>query len=65
MSVQEIEKAIDALPDKDVHALTKWLVERHHERWDQQIREDADSGRLDALLDEVKEEIRQGRTTPL
>ncbi|QJD80498.1 hypothetical protein [Spirosoma rhododendri] len=65
MSVQEIEQAIEALPEKDVHTLADWLIERRNQLWDQQIKEDADSGRLDALLDELKEDIRQGRTSPL
>ncbi len=65
MSIQEIEAEAKKLPVSELDGLVNRLIDFFHECWDRQIREDADSGRLDALLDEVKEEIRQGRTTPL
>lgn len=48
-TVQEIEAAIQRLPDAEVLALVDRLRERHAEAWDRQIEADATSGRLDAL----------------
>lgn len=65
MSVQEIEQAAKELPTADLDKLVSRLSDYFHERWEVQIKEDADAGRLDALLREAREEIRQGRTKPL
>lgn len=65
MSVKEIEAAIVQLPVQDVTALMSWLAEHHAEIWDQQIGNDLDSGRLDALLAEVDQEYEAGLAKPL
>lgn len=65
MSVQEIEKAAKELPTDELDGLVTRLFDFFHERWDEQIKEDAEAGRLDALLEEAREDIRQGRTKPL
>ena len=57
MSVKEIETAITKLPAREVGELTAWLVEYHHQIWDNQIEDDLDAGRLDALLAEVNREF--------
>jgi len=65
MSVQEIETAAKELPANELEGMLNRLFDFFHERWDKQIKADAESGRLDALLQEAREEIRQGRTKPL
>lgn len=65
MSVQEIESAITQLSGNDVAALLKWLEEYHEQMWDEQIENDLDAGRLDALLDEVDKEYEAGLSKPL
>jgi len=55
MSVKEIEAAIAKLPAKQVGELTAWLVDYHHQRWDKQIEDDLDGGRMDAMLAEAEE----------
>ncbi|QHV96837.1 hypothetical protein [Spirosoma endbachense] len=65
MSVQEIEKAIENLPVREVHELADWLAERQNQLWDTQIEEDAKAGRLDALINSAKDQNRQGLTRPL
>ncbi|HEX4964206.1 MAG TPA: hypothetical protein VF173_25495 [Thermoanaerobaculia bacterium] len=42
-----------------------WLEEHHHQLWDQQIEEDLETGRLDALLAEVDDEYEAGLAQPL
>ncbi len=65
MSVREIESAIVNLPAQDVSELTSWLVEHHARLWDQQIEDDLEAGRLDALLAEVDQEYEAGLARPL
>lgn len=65
MSVQEIEKAAKELPTDQLDGLVTRLFDIFNERWDKQIEEDVKSGRLDALMNEAREEIRQGKTKPL
>ena len=62
MSVQEIETAITQLSHEEFWKLSDWLLEYRNRQWDKQIEEDFNSGRLDALLDEVDAEYEQGRT---
>ncbi len=42
-----------------------WLEEYHAQRWDKQIEEDLEAGRLDALLAEVDREYEAGSSQPL
>lgn len=65
MSVQEIETAITQLSHEEFWKLSDWLIEYRNQQWDDQIEEDFNSGRLDALLDEADAEYEQGLTKPL
>lgn len=65
MSVQEIEIAITQLSSEEFWKLSDWMTQYQSRQWDKQIEEDAKAGRLDALINEAKEEIRQGKTYPL
>ncbi len=65
MSVQEIETQITRLTDQDVAKLLAWLEEYHAQLWDEQIEQDAEAGRLDALLAEVDKEYEAGLSKPL
>lgn len=65
MSVKEIETAITQLSATDLSELMAWLVEYHAQVWDQQIEEDLEAGRLDALLAEVDSEYQAGLAEPL
>ncbi len=65
MSLQEIEIAITRLPADEVKTLADWFTEYQEELWDKQIEKDAKAGRLDALINQAKEHIRQGTTSPL
>ena len=65
MDIREIEEAIVQLPAKDVDKLAHWLEDYREQMWDQQIEEDLEAGRLDALLAEVDEECEAGLSQPL
>lgn len=65
MSVRELEIAITQLSTQELAELIKWLEEYHAQRWDKQIEEDLEAGRLDALLAEVDREYKAGLSQPL
>ena len=52
-TVQELQTAIQSLPEEDYSRLRKWFVERDWKIWDTQLREDSDAGRLDFLIEEA------------
>lgn len=65
MSVKEIETAIMELPVAEVGVLVTWLDEYYASLWDQEIEDDVNAGRFDALLAEIKEEYAAGMAMPL
>ncbi|RYF78030.1 MAG: hypothetical protein EOO39_02485 [Cytophagaceae bacterium] len=65
MDLNQIQQAIANLPEAEYKRLTEWITEHDFARWDKQIEHDLESGRLDPLLKELKQEIREGRTTLL
>ena len=65
MSREEIESAIAQLPASEVAKLAKWFEEFQARVWDQQLEQDAEAGRLDALLEQAEKDFEQGRCEPL
>lgn len=65
MSVKEIEIVITQLNSSDVSELASWVADYHQNLWDEQIEDDLESGRLDALLAEVDKEYEAGLARPL
>ena len=65
MNVKEIELAIAELPEDAVWELAEWFEEFQAQLWDKEIEEDVAAGRLDHLLDEIRQEIKVGRVEPL
>lgn len=64
-SVEEIERAVAELAPEDLQRFREWFAEFDAELWDRRIERDLGSGRLDALIEEAREEHRKGRTRPL
>jgi len=54
-NVEEIERAIELLPDEEYVRLRQWFSEKDWLKWDQQITADSESGRLDFLVREARE----------
>jgi hypothetical protein len=65
MNVKEIESAISELPPAQIAELADWFDAYRAQLWDQQIEQDQDSGRLQSLLDEVRQDLESGRCKPL
>ena len=64
-SVQEIQQAIEQLPETDRKRFHEWYTEYFNELWDKKIEEDSLAGRLDHLIDEAIQDHQAGRTTEL
>lgn len=59
-SVADIQKAILSLPETEYVQLRQWFNELDSERWDRQIEEDSENGKLDFIAAEVLEAKREG-----
>lgn len=59
-SLPAIRRAIAALSEDHYRQLKAWLVEHDWDRWDQQIVGDSESGALDFLAEEVREDKEKG-----
>lgn len=64
MRVEEIEAAIDQLPEGEFFRLAEWLHAREQQRWDEQMDRDAEAGKLDFLLDEARSAQEAGTLRP-
>ncbi len=58
--VEELKAQIESLPSEDFAELYRWLAEKDGERWDAEIENDSEAGRLDFLIREAREEKAQG-----
>ena len=65
MSVQELEAAVTQLPSPELAQFTAWFEEYQADLWDQQIEQDALSGRLGALAEQANWEFEAGHCYPL
>jgi len=65
MSVIEIEAAISELSSTDFAELSEWFGAYQEKLWDNQIEDDLETGRLDAVLAEVDAEYDAGHSQPL
>jgi hypothetical protein len=59
--LEQIEKAIAALPHDDIVALADWFAEFHADLWDNQIAADAEAGRLDKLAATARADVASGK----
>lgn len=64
MSVAEIEKAIQELPQPELSELRQWFDEYLADQWDEQIAADARAGKLDFLIEQADEAHRSGNVRP-
>ena len=66
MSLAEIKSAVDTLSRDELAELAVFIRERDHAAWDRQIDEDfSENGRLKAVAEEVRADIRAGRLQDL
>ena len=53
--VEEIQAAIETLPEEEFARLRQWFSERDWEKWDGQVEEDSKSGKLSFLVGEAED----------
>jgi hypothetical protein len=52
-TLEQIESAILTLPTQEFQRLREWLLELDQQHWDQQLEQDVNDGKLDALAAEA------------
>jgi len=60
-TVEEIKSAIQKLSLEERAEVAKWIHGWEDDDWDRQMAADAKAGRLDKLLNEVRDDIRNDR----
>lgn len=65
VTLDEIEAAIQQLPDGDVRELAAWLHAYLDEKWDRQLESDLASGKLDTLIARAEADIAADRVRDL
>ena len=56
--VKSIEKAVESLPPAELAEFRRWFAAFDADAWDQQIEQDAASGKLDAVAAEALADYR-------
>ncbi len=56
-TVDELETAVEALTPEEYSRFRRWFLNRDWEKWDHEIKEDVEPGRLDFLVREAVEAI--------
>lgn len=64
-TVQEIERAIEALTPDELDELYLWLDQSYPQLMDARIESDLSSGRLDDAIRRALDDEKNGRTKPL
>src|SRR5207237_2583265 len=62
VSLPEIKTAIEQLSYEERAELAAWLHGWNDDEWDEQMKHDIGSGKIDDVLHEVEEDIKSGRT---
>ncbi|HEY9706444.1 MAG TPA: hypothetical protein V6C58_28685 [Allocoleopsis sp.] len=64
-TLTEIETAIKQLPQDEIHQLAHWLNNYIDDLWDQQMKTDLASGKLDQLIAKAQADITANRVRNL
>ncbi len=62
-TVEEVEEALRRLSPDEQATFRAWYAEFDAEQWDRQLEADVAAGRLDWLIDEARQDKREGRCT--
>lgn len=65
MSITEIEQAIAELSPEELARFREWFEEFDARVWDEQIENDAKTGKLDKFADKAIDEYRTGKAKEL
>lgn len=65
LALKDIEKEVTELPKEKYTDFRKWFFSYDFKNWDQQIKDDSKSGKLDFLIDEAMAEKKSGELKQL
>ena len=65
LNVEEIKHEIEGLAESDFAKLRRWIAEKDWQKWDEEIEQDSESGKLDFLIHEAKNEKGKGNLRDL
>jgi hypothetical protein len=65
LTVQDIERAIEALTPQQMEELYQWLDQRYPQPIDVQLKADLEAGRIDDRINRALADHKAGRTQPL
>ena len=65
MSITEIEQAITELSPEELARFREWFEEFDAQAWDEQIENDAKTGKLDKIADQAIKGYRAGKAKEL
>jgi hypothetical protein len=60
-TIQEIEKAVSALPSNELEQFRKWFDEFDAKEWDKQFENDVMSGKLDQIAENAIADFDKGK----
>jgi hypothetical protein len=63
--MDKLKAEIESLPREEFAEIFRWLSEKDWERWDKEIEDDSQSGRLDFLVREAREDKAKGNLKDL
>jgi wyosine [tRNA(Phe)-imidazoG37] synthetase (radical SAM superfamily) len=58
--IEQLKAEIESLSSEEFAEIFRWLSEKDWERWNKKIETDSQSGRLDFLVREAREEKAKG-----
>lgn len=64
-TIEHIEDEIRKMSAEELARFRNWFLEFDARQWDEQIEEDADSGRLDKIAETAVDSWRNGKATEL
>lgn len=63
--VKDLENAVKQLSEDQLQSFREWFERFDAKKWDEEIKRDSESGRLDSLVSRAIEEHKAGKTKQL
>jgi len=63
--LEKIEESVATLSDAELKRFAAWFADYQWERWDRQLEQDAEAGKLDKLADQALADFDAGRAPGL
>ena len=64
-TVEEIQSDIESLPHREYLRLMRWIRQKDWQDWDEELENDAASGKLNFLVKEAMDEKKKGKLRDL